>query len=311
MILIRSPATSAQATQILADKGKSFYWASHFLGKKYLSRATQLYGFCRYLDDLVDEEELQELAKQKIIAARQDIAKGISDHPILNDGIALLGYCHVPQDIVFDLIMGIESDTELVRVANKRDLLHYCYQVAGTVGLMMCGALDVTDPAARPYAIDLGIAMQLTNICRDIKADGLVNRRYIPADLIENIEVSFLINPNEEQAKVIQNAVAKLLQLADTYYQSGERGLSYLPLRARFSIFIAVRIYHGIGNQLKSENYEYWHARIIVSATRKFVITILTLGSICLNRHFWFHPKKHDARQQKYLLNATSHSEFY
>jgi phytoene synthase len=301
----------SNAKEVLAKKGKSFYWASHFLGKKYLQRATQLYSFCRYLDDMVDEEDDLNFAKLKIVEAQQAVLMGFSDHQILSDGLELLKQCQIPKDVVLDLISGIESDTQTVRIANEYELLRYCYQVAGTVGLMMCNTLDTNDPTAKPYAIDLGIAMQITNICRDIKADALVNRRYIPADLIENIDISHLISPSKEQARIIQTAVATLLALADTYYRSGEKGLPYLPLRARFSILIAVRIYRAIGLKLQSKHYEYWHRRIIVSQSRKLMITISAISSACFNPSFWFRPKNHDARLQKSLLNASEHYGFY
>lgn len=285
--------------QLLLGKGKSFYWASHFLGKKYRHRVTLLYGFCRHLDDIVDEEGQIELAKKNIIEARQAVLKGSSDQPILTSGIELIQQCGIPQEVVFDLIAGIESDTDLVRIMNEPELLRYCYQVAGTVGLMMCYALDVQDSNAKPYAIDLGMAMQLTNICRDIKADALVDRQYIPANLIGGINVADLISPNEDQAKVLRLAVAGLLKLANHFYRNGEQGLFYLPLRARISILIAVRIYHDIGNQLQSENYAYWNRRVVVSTPRKVVITLQTIVTACFNPHFWFRPKGRDLGAEK------------
>ncbi|NQW70002.1 MAG: phytoene/squalene synthase family protein [Betaproteobacteria bacterium] len=296
----------SDAHQVLAIKGKSFYWASHFLGRKYRHRATRLYGFCRYLDDMVDEEVQVVTAKQNIAQAQQAILLGSSNQPTLTNGIDLIKQCHIPKNIVFDLIAGIESDTKLVRIANEPELLRYCYQVAGTVGLMMCHALDVKDSNAKSYAIDLGIAMQLTNICRDIKTDALVNRRYIPVNLLGNIEINDLINPNEEQASIIRMAVDSLLRLADSFYQSGEKGLVYLPLRARISILIAVRIYHDIGNRLRSENYEYWHQRIFVSMLRKLVITFSTIVAVCFKSHFWFRPKHHDVALHE-SLHTNSH----
>lgn len=255
---------------------------------------------------MVDDEGEIELAKRNILEAQQALVVGITDQPTLSSGIELIKQCQIPQAVVLDLIAGIESDTELVRVANETELLHYCYQVAGTVGLMMCHALDAQDPNAKPYAIDLGIAMQLTNICRDIKADALINRRYIPGDLIGNIELSGLINPNKEQAAILQPAISSLLKLADSYYCSGEKGLFYLPLRARISILIAVRIYHDIGNQLQSESYVYWNRRMVVSIPRKIIITLLTIVTACFNPHFWLRPKKHEIGLSN-TLNSHSH----
>lgn len=303
---MKSSTLHTAAHQVLANKGKSFYWASHFLGKKDRHNATQLYSFCRYLDDMVDEEDHAEIAKKNIIEAQQSIVLGSADQHTLRIGIELIKQCHIPPEVVFDLIKGIESDTELVRIANETELLHYCYQVAGTVGLMMCHALDVKDPNAKAHAIDLGIAMQLTNICRDIKTDALVNRRYIPAHFIGNMEVHELIAPDHEQEKILRVAITHLLKLADSYYQSGEKGLSYLPFRARISIFIAVRIYHEIGIQLQSEGCKYWQRRIIVSSPRKLAITFFTIVTACFKPYFWFHPKLHALDLQK-PLNPNSH----
>jgi phytoene synthase len=304
---LKSTTPHSAAYQLLLNKGKSFYWASHFLGKKYRHRVTRLYGFCRYLDDMVDEEAQVELAKQNIMKVRQAILKRSSDQPILNSGIELIQQCQIPQEVIFDFIAGINSDTELVRITNETELLHYCYQVAGTVGLMMCHALDIQDPNAKPYAIDLGIAMQLTNICRDIKADALLDRQYVPTNLIGNMDIAHLIAPNEEQATILRLAVSSLLRLADHYYRSGEKGLFYLPLRARISILIAVRIYHDIGNQLQLEDYAYWNRRVVVSTPRKIVITCLTIVTACFTPRFWFRPKHHDATLQQSL---HSHSHF-
>lgn len=302
---MKSSTLHSATQQVLVNKGKSFYWASLFLGKKDRHKATRLYAFCRYLDDMVDEESRVELAKQNIMEARQALLQRSTDQPTLSCGVELIQQCHIPQEVVFDLIAGIESDTELVRITNEPELLRYCYQVAGTVGLMMCHALDVKDPNAKPYAIDLGIAMQLTNICRDIKADALIDRQYIPTSLIGKIEIAHLIAPSEEQAKVLKLAVASLLKLADHYYRSGEKGLFYLPLRARISILIAVRIYHDIGNQLQAEDYAYWNRRMVVSTPRKLVITCFTILTAWFNPHFWFRPKHDDVELQKSLHPQT------
>jgi phytoene synthase len=303
---LKSAISHSVAHQILINKGKSFYWASHFLGRKYRHRATRLYGFCRYLDDMVDEEDEVGIAKKNINKAQQAISLGSTDQDALSNGVELIKECHIPQDVVFDLISGIESDTKVVRIANEPELLRYCYQVAGTVGLMMCHALDIKDINAKPYAINLGIAMQLTNICRDIKADAVVNRQYIPKDLIGNIAVDGLITPDQEQEKVLRLAVSNLLKLADFYYDSGEKGLPYLPLRARISIFIAARIYRDIGHQLRLSNYEYWHQRIVVSSSRKLLITFFTIVTACFKSHFWFRPKHLDLTLQN-PLHSHSH----
>lgn len=302
--------------RILAAKGKSFYWARHLLGARHSSRATRLYRFCRYVDDLADEDQSVASAKKNIAALRNSILSGSTQDVVVQDGIALITDCQIDKSVVLDLIAGVCSDTELVRMTDEAHLLQYCYQVAGTVGLMMCKVLDVDHPEAQAFAIDLGIAMQLTNVCRDIQADALVDRRYIPSVLVSGLEPSELIEPSDAHKQMVQRAIANLLNLADDYYRSGEQGLSYLPFRARLSILVAARLYREIGQQLRRENYEYWHQRIVVSKTKKLILTIEVLLTAPFTLKFWRYPSKHNdklhaslaPRDTKTLLSVQGHA---
>lgn len=303
---VATQSNFSSADSILANKGRSFHWARRLLGKIHADRATRLYRLCRYIDDLGDEENSVEDSRKKLLDARNAINLGHSDNEILIDGVSLLNECHIDKVILLDLIAGVDSDTQLVRVEDQGALLRYCYQVAGTVGLMMSKALDTHDEVAYPFAIDLGIAMQITNICRDIKVDALANRRYIPANLVKDLEPTSLIHPNDQQKDLVKDAVANLLNCADKYYASGENGLAYLPLQARLSILVAARVYREIGMELKNQNYEYWHRRIVVSTPRKIVITFQALISILFSLNFWQHPKKHDANLHRALFSQSS-----
>jgi phytoene synthase len=140
--------------------------------------------------------------------------------------------CGIEPGIVRELIAGMASDAETVRVADEAELLRYCYRAAGTVGLMMCRVLDAPEPAAAAHAVDLGIAMQLTNLCRDVSADARMGRRYLPASLVGDIGPTELIDPSPTLQPALRAAVARLLALAETYYASGEAGLPFLPVRA-------------------------------------------------------------------------------
>ena len=174
--------------------------------------------------------------------------------------------------------------------------MRYCYRVAGTVGLMMCRILDVGADAAAPHAIDLGMAMQLTNICRDVAEDAAANRRYLPATLVGEIEPRRLVAPDGAIERRVRRAVATLLDHADRYYESGERGLAYLPLRARGSILAAARLYRAIGGVLKGRRYAYWTRRAAIPSLVKAPITahaLLTGGS---RPSFWRPPRGHDAK---------------
>ncbi len=304
------------ADRVLAAKGKSFYWARHLLGPKHASRATRLYRFCRYVDDLADEDQSAARSKKNIAALRESILSGSTEDVVVRDGLALINECQIDKRAVLDLIAGVWSDTELVRMEDDAHLLQYCYQVAGTVGLMMCKVLDVDHPEAEAFAIDLGIAMQLTNVCRDIQADALVDRRYIPSALVNGLDPSELIHPSQAHKQMVQQAVATLLDRADDYYQSGERGLSYLPFRARLAILVAARLYREIGQKLRHQECEYWHQRIVVSKAKKLMLTIEVFLAAPFTAKFWRYPSQHDAklhaplvqRDTKTLLSAQGHA---
>ena len=304
------------ADRVLAAKGKSFYWARHLLGPKHASRATRLYRFCRYVDDLADEDQSAARSKKNIAALRESILSGSTEDVVVRDGLALIIECQIDKRAVLDLIAGVWSDTELVRMEDDAHLLQYCYQVAGTVGLMMCKVLDVDHPEAEAFAIDLGIAMQLTNVCRDIQADALVDRRYIPSALVNGLDPSELIHPSQAHKQMVQQAVATLLDRADDYYQSGERGLSYLPFRARLAILVAARLYREIGQKLRRQECEYWHQRIVVSKAKKLMLTIEVFLTAPFTAKFWRYPSQHDAklhaplvpRDTKTLRSAQGHA---
>ena len=289
----------ATAEDTLASKGKSFHWARRLLGEKDSQRATRLYQFCRYIDDVVDEAESVDLSRKNLVEVRQAVVSGLGTNAVLVDGLNLIKECDIDCSAVLDLVQGVGSDIELVRIMDQDELLRYCYQVAGTVGLMMCKVLNSHDNNAIPYAIDLGIAMQLTNICRDIKDDALINRRYLPIHFINDMDIQDLITPTGSKVKLIKKAVASLLASADKYYESGECGLSYLPFRARLSILVAARVYREIGKELEKQDYEYWHRRIIVRTPRKLLVTLTAVLSAVTSLRFWRHPAAHDSSLHK------------
>jgi phytoene synthase len=281
------------ADAVLAEKGRSFHWARHLLGKKHAARATRLYAFCRHLDDLADEAGSKERACASLDAARRDISTGSSSDPVIRDGLSLMRECGIGEALVLELISGALSDLDEVRMRDEAGLLRYCYQVAGTVGLMMCRVLDVDDPRAFPHAVDLGIAMQLTNICRDVAADAVLGRRYLPATLIGDLQTVDLVDPAIDRRDTIREGILSLLTLADDYYRSGEAGLSYLPLQARAGILVASRVYHGIGEELRSRGGDCWSRRAEVSSLRKALLSTVALASTAHDKSFWITGSAH------------------
>lgn len=294
------PSAAAEAT--LARQGRSFHWARRLLGATHADRATRLYAFCRRLDDLVDEAASPEEARVALAAADRAIADGRSDEPVLSDGLALMRECGIEPGIVRELIAGMASDAEIVRVADEAELLRYCYRAAGTVGLMMCRVLDAPEPAAAAHAVDLGIAMQLTNLCRDVAADARMGRRYLPASLVGDIEPTALIEPSPALQPALRAAVARLLALAEVYYASGEAGLPFLPVRARAGILVAGRVYRAIGHRLTAREHAYWEGRAFVPDWQKATITVAALTTQPLRGAFWSRPTSHHGQLHRALV---------
>jgi phytoene synthase len=289
------------ANAVLAAKGRSFYWASHFLGTLHAHRATRLYRLCRHIDDIADEGPSLPDAIVDLNAIVQAIRSGVSDDIIIEDGMQLFKECDIDPAVFIELIAGVQSDLLPVNMPDMDALLHYCYQVAGTVGLMMCKALDTHHKAAFAHAVDLGIAMQLTNICRDITADAAMGRRYLPASLVGNLTPDDLLNPSEAVRKTVQSAISRLLALADTYYLSGEQGLFHLPLGARAGILLSARIYQGIGKELQRRQLCFWGKRVVVSTARKCLISAGALGTFIFRQVLWVRPLPHNSQLHQAL----------
>ena len=173
---------------------------------------------------------------------------------------------------------------------------------------MMTGVLDVKCPSALPHAIDLGIAMQLTNICRDVADDAALNRRYLPASLLGKIEVDQLITPEPSVQSELKHCLKTLLALADQYYQSGEAGLHYLPLNARAAILVAARVYREIGQVLKARDYAYWEGRAYVMTRVKLTKTAAALLGTLGSPGFWYQKHKHNSALHAALVGLPSAS---
>ena len=255
----------------LKKHGKSFYWASFFLPKRNKDAATKLYSICRFFDDLADDNNEDQT---KILTGEfKKICDDLS-HPINefftshNLSIKILG----------DLVDGLVKDQTDVRIKNEKELIQYAYQVAGTVGLMMSPLIMVNNNKANKHAIDLGIAMQLTNIARDIYEDALINRIYLPQDWISNTNISELtdISSNKDLIQ-IKSAIKKLILLSETYYKNGFAGMRYIPLKTRLAIFFAAKIYRAIGQKIKKNRYKYSYKRIYVSTIEKLFITFVSI----------------------------------
>ena len=244
----------------LSVYAKSFNWAGFFLPKKTYKKCSALYDFCRVADNIADEEDNIEIKEKKFNLFRKNFNQKNFNDPIIKNMWSLIDEFSISLKIVQDLLDGINSDIkERVKLNSKKDLLIYSYRVAGTVGLMMAKILEVNDKNSLKSAIDLGIAMQLTNISRDVVEDSKINR--------------FYINENFEE-------ISSTINLADTFYENSFCSIKDIPLNFRFSILVARRVYRKIGFKIiKKHNLENYKnsGKIYVSNIEKIVETFLSI----------------------------------
>ena len=244
---------------LISKHAKSFNWAGFFLSKETFSKCSVLYDFCRSIDDIVDGDETLSIRQKKFVEFKSNFTNKNSSNSIIKNIHVLLESENISKKIVEDLFDGIESDLKpTVVISNTENLLIYAYRVAGTVGLMMAKILKVKDVYALKGAIDLGIAMQLTNIARDVIEDKKKNRSYIKHDL---------------------NSIKEVIEIADTFYKSSFVAIKYIPVVSRFAIIVARRVYKKIGdNVLKIENIEKYNnaGKTYVSNVDKIFETLLS-----------------------------------
>ena len=271
--------------QALAANGKSFNWARRFLGRRMGGDAATLYRFCRVLDDMADGDIVD--GPRRLLTIRDDLSGGHrATDPLLADFMPFIQQQNLPVPVIIALIDGLLQDQKPVCIADERALRRYAYRVAGTVGLLMCHVLDCDDEAARAHAIDLGIAMQLTNIARDVLEDAEMGRRYLPASWVGDVTPAQIVAashaPEGDVAQSVSMAVRQLLGMADDYYQSGAAGLRFLPIRAYMAIAVAARVYRQIGVQIAATGYGWHYGRQVTSRATKIICSLRACGLVCL-----------------------------
>jgi len=244
----------------LATYAKSFNWAGFFLPKQTYKKCSALYDFCREADNIADDENKIEIKKVNFIKFRNNFLNKNYDDPVIENMWHLINEFSISTKIIEDLFEGINSDIkENVQFNSKKELLVYSYRVAGTVGLMMAKILNVRKEQSLKSAIDLGIAMQLTNISRDVMEDKRNNRFYIN-ESFEDIEAT--------------------IKLSEKFYENSFYSIKEIPLSFRFSILVARRVYRKIGNKiLNTKNLENYKnsGKIYVSNIEKIIETLLSI----------------------------------
>jgi len=268
----------------LSIYAKSFNWAGFFLPKKIYQKCSALYDFCRKIDNIADDDGDINTKKNKLLNFKNNFINKNFDDPIIKNMWALINNYEISNKIINDLFDGVASDlNEEVKLNSKKDLLIYSYRVAGCVGLMMAKILNVKKKNALKAAIDLGIAMQLTNISRDVVEDSKKNRYYID----NNFET-----------------IKETLKIADQFYESSFASIRDIPFSYRFSILVARRVYRKIGdNILDKKNIENYNrsGKIYVSNTAKIIQTILSFFDLI--KLFLIKSEVHLREKEHMLIN--------
>tara|TARA_B100000482_G_scaffold51007_1_gene34190 strand:+ start:111 stop:959 length:849 start_codon:yes stop_codon:yes gene_type:complete len=268
----------------LSIYAKSFNWAGFFLTKKIYQNSSNLYDFCRTLDDIADQDLELEIKKRNFKEFKNDFLDKNLENVTIKKIYNLIENFDISKSIILDLFDGVESDLkENIKFNSNKELIIYSYRVAGTVGLMMAKILKVSSKNSLKAAIDLGIAMQLTNIARDVVEDGKRNRSYI--------------NSNFE-------SIIKTLKLADSFYESSFKSIKEIPLSSRFGILVARRVYREIGNKILNkknmDNYKN-SGKIYVSNFGKINQTLLSIFDLI--KLVFTKPSEHLRKDEHSIIN--------
>jgi phytoene synthase len=270
--------------------GKSLALASKLLPARVRQDALVLYAYRRRVADAVGEAPAGEppAALAQLRAELDELYRGTPQpDPLLAALQAVIVARAIPRFCFDDLLSGMEMDVQDTRYHSREQLLLYCYRVSGTVGLMMCHVLGVKTAAAHEHGKDLGIALQLTKIARDVLEDWWRDRLYLPDDVLEengapqlmrNLGSSF----PHSAAPAIGRSVATVLAWADSYYASADRGLRYLSFRSATAVYAARLVYSSIGVVLRRRGCDPLARRAVVPKGKKLALVLRALIAMAL-----------------------------
>lgn len=257
--------------EIARHHGRTFYFASRCLPRAQRQAVVATYAYCRIADDIVDtaDESGREAALRSLDAWENEIAH--PKHPVAIAFAVARDRFDMPEQPVYDLIAGVRMDLETSRYGNWEELRSYCYHVAGTVGLMVAPILGCKSDAALTHAADLGIAMQLTNILRDVGEDARHDRLYLPLDEIS----TFGCTENAILAGEPESGFVSLMKFqierARSLYASAHRGIPALDVYGRFTTLVASDLYARILSEIEANQYDVFERRAHCSTKKKIL----------------------------------------
>ena len=268
-----------QSREITRREAKNFYYAFLTLPQERRRAIYVAYAFCRFCDDAVDTAESvdQKMATlQSLHASLNDAYTGRSSDPLFLALADVADRHDIPEEYFKQVIHGVESDLTKVRYRDFEELRTYCYQVASVVGLICLQIFGYKDDSAREHAIDLGLAMQLTNIARDIQEDLELGRIYIPQDEIAR----FGYSEEALEAGIVNESFINLMrfqaQRARGYFDSGFKLLPYLSPRSRACPAVMGQLYSKVLQRIEEAKFDVFQHRISLSKTEKLRVTAQT-----------------------------------
>lgn len=277
--------------EVTQHHAKSFYFAAKFLPKKKQLPIYALYALCRHVDDEVDEAEIKsetqavesvERWKEKlnlIYSQTEDVQSSkfkVQSSKFKEQNLILLAWKHlletykIPQNLPLELMQGVLMDTHIKRYETFDELYVYCYRVASTVGLMSSEIFGYEKTETLDYAEALGIAMQLTNILRDVKEDAAMNRIYLPQEDLRKFGVTEKQIFENDFDENFVGLMKFQIKRAREYYKKAEQGIPLLEKDTRFTVLLASRIYGRILDEIERQNYDVFMRRAHTSKGQKF-----------------------------------------
>jgi phytoene synthase len=289
--------------EVLSRQGKTFSLAGKVLPREARDDAAVLYAWCRRADDAVDSGP-NETRAARLTALRRELGSIFAGQP-QSDALAaafqdVARRRAIPESYPNALLDGMEMDLAEVKLASVSELTLYAYRVAGVVGLMMCHVLGLRDQRALVNAAHLGIAMQITNICRDVHEDWARARLYLPAELLDEHGLGSLGDElgrelSRQHRERLARTVERLLEIADCYYRSADRGLAALPVRAAWAIRSARLIYAAIGTELRRRGNDVFAGRAVVPLWKKLCLTAFAaVQELSARALSWLRGTAHD-----------------
>lgn len=260
----------------LKKRAKTFHFASLFFSKEIRNDVETLYFFCRYIDDIGDSKDGNKVSlRNSLESIKKQLRNKKSGNEIISSFLNLTYKYKIDIKVPIALINGVISDLKIVNINDYNELVTYSYKVAGTVGYMMCKIMNIKNKEMLFKGVQLGIAMQFTNIARDIKEDLQRGRIYFPKKFRINIKQKFNdLTLNPDLQKAFSKDLKDYLNLTDKIYMSSWKGIIKLPLRYKVPIAIAAYLYQSIGSKIKRKKYNIWDERIYLSTFEKIHKTL-------------------------------------